>query len=249
MKKPAPQAGGGNLPPKARTKALHWILPGVDQDDLPPKAKQQVNCLQSVAEDLLGENIALREQVVHLKDTVCVLKGEKKRPLFKPSRMHQDAGKTTGHPPQAQDRAETGQEPGPEGQCEALQAVSAPEKPRRPGSDKASKTASLKIDEDRIIKPAQALPPGSIFKGYRHFHSQDLLMKSVNIRYRLERWKGAISNPGSSPTCCTSTTTATLPSRCCTSNCVNGASLFRQGRSTHCCRTARRGFMRRRAPF
>jgi hypothetical protein len=30
---------------------------------------------------------------LHLKDEVAVLKGEKKRPKFKPSRMHEEAGK------------------------------------------------------------------------------------------------------------------------------------------------------------
>jgi len=33
------------------------------------------------------------EEMGHLKDEVAVLKGEKKRPTFKPSRMNEDAGK------------------------------------------------------------------------------------------------------------------------------------------------------------
>ncbi len=35
----------------------------------------------------------LLEEMGHLKDEVAVLKGEKKRPTFKPSRMNEDAGK------------------------------------------------------------------------------------------------------------------------------------------------------------
>ena len=42
------------------------------------------------------------EQELHLKDEVAVLKGEKKRPRFKPSRMHEEAGKAGASDPQQQ---------------------------------------------------------------------------------------------------------------------------------------------------
>ncbi len=46
------------------------------------------------------------EQMGHLKDEVAVLKGEKKRPKFKPSRMNEEAGKA-GTP----DRKQNGKRP------------------------------------------------------------------------------------------------------------------------------------------
>jgi hypothetical protein len=65
----------------------------------------------------------LLEEMGHLQDEVAVLKGEKKRPTFKPSRMNEDAGKTAGP-----DRTQNG------------------EPVKRPGSEKKSKTWQLKIE-------------------------------------------------------------------------------------------------------
>ena len=108
----------------------------------------------------------LQEQVLHLKDEVAVLKGEKKRPKFKPSRMNEDAGKAS-----KPDRAQNG-------------------KPvKRPGSAKKSKTGQLKIDCEEVIQPVEPIPPASRFKGYRDFVVQDLEITSHNTRYRLARWQ------------------------------------------------------------
>ncbi len=107
----------------------------------------------------------LQEQGLHLKDEVAVLKGERKRPKFKPSHMHEDAGKA-GKP----DRAQNG-------------------KPaRRAGSAKKSKTGQLKIDCEAVIQPVEPIAPASRFKGYRDFVVQDLKITSHNTRYRLARW-------------------------------------------------------------
>ncbi len=108
----------------------------------------------------------LLEERGHLKDEVAVLQGEKKRPTFKPSRMHEDAGKPA-KPDQTQNE----------------------EAAKRPGSAKKHKTAQLKIDRDTIIEPAEPIPPGSRFKGYRDFVVQDLAIESRNTRYRLARWQ------------------------------------------------------------
>ena len=108
----------------------------------------------------------LLEEMGHLKDEVAVLKGEKKRPTFKPSRMNEDAGKTA-----RPDRTQNG------------------EPVKRPGSEKKSKTWQLKIDRDEVIEPAEPIPPGSRFKGYRAFVVQDLVIESRNTHYRLARWE------------------------------------------------------------
>ena len=106
------------------------------------------------------------EQELHLKDEVAVLKGEKKRPKFKPSRMHEEAGKANA----------------PDRQQQTKPA-------RRRGKPGRSKTAQLKIDCEQIIQPVKRIPRGSRFKGYRDFVVQDLVIGSRNTRYRLARWQ------------------------------------------------------------
>ena len=141
------------------------VLPAVDEDDLSPKAKKQVHHLQAYCEGLIEEIHAFEDKVARLDDEVAILKGEKKRPIFKPSRMHEEAGQADHEAP-AQ-----GQEA------------------KRPGSHKKSKTVQLKIDHDCIIEPTEPVPPGSRFKGYRDFTVQNLVITPKNTRYRLAHWQ------------------------------------------------------------
>lgn len=171
-----------------------WPLPpSVDVDDLPPKEKEQVNCLQVYSEAALEEIRRLQDENAHLKDNLAIAKGEKKRPVFKPSRMNEDAGKAgaaqpgTGMAPGVNqvDGQGKGQEQEQE-QDPAREDV--PNKPRRACSAQRSKTAGLKIDRDCIIKPTEPIPLGSRFKGYRDFTVQDILIAPLNTRFRLELW-------------------------------------------------------------
>lgn len=144
------------------------ILPAVDETVLSPQSKAEVNCLQAFAEQSLEESNRLWEENAQLKDEVAVLKGEKKRPVFKPSRMNEDAGKpdaTVNVDPDA-----------------------GVKKARRAGSDKRSKTKQLKVD-DLIINPEEAIPPGSRFKGYQDFTVQDVVITTKSTRYRLARYQ------------------------------------------------------------
>lgn len=141
------------------------ILPPVDEDELSPKSKKQINKLQAFSEELLEENNQFREENAHLKDEVAILKGEKKRPVFKPSRMHEEAGKAPAQEPQA-------------GQG----------KSKRAGSAKRSKTRQLQAAE-LIIAPTEPIPPGSRSKGYRDFTVQDIVITPKNTRYRLAHWQ------------------------------------------------------------
>ncbi len=128
-------ADANSLPPKIRVRPQ--VLPAVDDEDLPPEARKQVHTLQVFSERLIKENNGLGEENAHLKDEVAVLKGEKKRPVFKPSRMNEEAGK-----------ADPAQEKGPK-------------PPRRAGSTKRSKTAQLEIHYDKIIQPTEPVPQGN----------------------------------------------------------------------------------------
>jgi hypothetical protein len=133
-----------------------------------PKTERTPAVLKLLAwgEQLLEIILRHHEQELHLKDEVAVLKGEKKRPKFKPSRMHEEAGKVSA----------------PDGQQQTKLA-------RRRGKPSKSKTAQLTIDCDEIIQPFERVPRGSRFKGYRDFVVQDLVVSSRNTRYRLARWQ------------------------------------------------------------
>lgn len=140
------------------------FVPHVDKDDLPVKQKRQVSKLLAFTEGLLAENTAFKERLARLTDEVAILKGEKKRPVFKPSRMNEDAGK-------------------------ADSATAEAASTKRPGSQKKNKTETLHIDRECVIEPAEAIPTGSRFKGYRDFVVQDILITPLNTRYRLAHWQ------------------------------------------------------------
>ena len=94
------------------------------------------------------------EEIALLKDEINILKGEKKRPVFKGSKLDQ-----------------------------LTNIATIPEKipKKRPSSAKRKKTQALVINEDKIIKPDRFIPAGSRFKGYRDFVVQDLIIKPHTI--------------------------------------------------------------------
>jgi hypothetical protein len=57
--------------------------------------------------------------------------------------------------------------------------------PKRPGSSKRSKNKHLKIDKEELIS-VEHVPSGSVRKGYQSYIIQDLMVKSVVTKYRLE---------------------------------------------------------------
>jgi hypothetical protein len=101
----------------------------------------------------------LVEEVQALKDEIARLKGQKGRPKILPSKLEKDS---------AEERK-------------------AKQEGKRPGSQKRSKTAELTIHREEDVRPTD-IPQGSIFKGYEYYTVQDLLIRPVNTRYRLERW-------------------------------------------------------------
>ena len=138
---------------------------GIAVPDIPEHEQTPVvKALLGIIEELVVTVQRQEEEIQQLKDEVAILKGEKKRPKFKPSKLDKDAGKDD-------DDQEKGGGAG-----------------KRPGSNKKSKTAKLKIHEEKIVPPSEEIPPGSRFKGYRDFVMQDLVIRAHNVRYRLARW-------------------------------------------------------------
>lgn len=132
-------------------------LPDIPEQDQTPVVKALLGLCEQLIERVQQQD----EEIALLKDEVNILKGEKKRPVFKGSKLDKNTE--------------------PDSSSEAPST-------KRPGSRKKSKTQKLVIHEDKIIKPDVPVPPGSRFKGYRNFVVQDLKIESHNIRYRLEHW-------------------------------------------------------------
>jgi hypothetical protein len=132
-------------------------LPDIPEQDQTPAVKT----LLGLVEQLIDRVQQQDEEIALLKDEINILKGEKKRPVFKGSKLDKNTE--------------------PDG-------ARKPPKKTRPGSRKAKKTPNLVIHEDKVIQPDAPIPPGSRFKGYRHFVVQDLNVEPHTIRYRLAHW-------------------------------------------------------------
>ena len=131
-----------------------------------------VERLVVLIEALAQENQRQAETIQQLRDEIAVLKGEKRKPTFKPSGMEEE---TTPAAPPPEDGGTGADDEAP------------PKK--RPGSHKRRKTRQLTIHQEIPVPPVQPLPAGSRFKGYRDFVVQDLKIESFNTRYRLEVWQ------------------------------------------------------------
>ncbi len=135
------------------------VIPDIPEQDQTPAVK----ALLALAEQFAQQIQLQTEEIARLKDEINILKGEKKRPVFKPSKLDKQTDKQ-----KKPDRDDS--------------------KSAKKNRSKKSKTAQLKIHEDKVIKPDTPIPEGSRFKGYRDFVVQDLHIEVRNIRYRLERW-------------------------------------------------------------
>ncbi|MCP4475089.1 MAG: transposase [Gammaproteobacteria bacterium] len=62
--------------------------------------------------------------------------------------------------------------------------------PKKKPAKKRKKTASLKIDEERVIQPKN-IPEDARFKGYRDIIVQDIVIRPHNTRYRLAQYETA----------------------------------------------------------
>jgi hypothetical protein len=142
-------------------------LPEIPDAERSPLVERLVVLIEALAQ----ENRRQAETIQQLRDEIAVLKGEKRKPTFKPSGMEEETAPDALPP----EEGETGAaDEGP---------------PKRPGSNKRRKTHRLTIHQEIPVPPASPLPAGSRFKGYRDFVVQDLKIESFNTRYRLEVWR------------------------------------------------------------
>jgi Transposase IS66 family len=137
-----------------------FSIPPIPEAERTPLVKALLGVIEGLSEVVQRQ----AERIELLEEEIRILKGQKKRPRFKPSTMDEQTDK---------DQSE---------------GKAAEEDPRRPGSDKRSKNAELVIHDEKIMKPQRRIPKGSRFKGYRDVIIQDLLIEAHNTRYRLARW-------------------------------------------------------------
>jgi len=136
-----------------------FLMPPIPESERTPLVIALLGVIEGLAERVEKQE----EEIALLKDEIRILKGGKKRPHFKPSKMDEQTE-------------------------ENRRSEGAKEDQRRAGSDKRSKTAELVIHEEQIVQPKRRIPKGSRFKGYRDIVIQDLVIRAHNTRYRLARW-------------------------------------------------------------
>ncbi len=180
-----------------------FLLPPIPESERTPLVMALVGIIEMQAQRIQRQE----EQIELLKEEIRILKGGKKRPHFKPSKMEEHTE-------------------------EVRRGEGAQQDQRRPGSDKRSKSAELVIHEERIIQPQRRIPKGSRFKGYRDLLIQDLVIRAHKHALPV----GALADPEGrlcdrgvagasegSPLrddaaqlwCCISTIIARSPNRCC----------------------------------
>lgn len=122
-----------------------------------------VKALVVMIDRLLEANQRQANDIQQMRDEIAVLKGEKARPKFKSSKMDENTDEDA-------DAGEAGYS----------------EQKQRAGSARRSKTTALIIHEEKVISPVGVVPADAQFKGCRDVVVQGLVIKTHNIRYRLE---------------------------------------------------------------
>lgn len=134
-----------------------WQLPDLPQAAQTPLGTELLGSIAPLAE----KGRQYEETIAQRQDEIARLKGEKKRPPFKPSQLDKKAGQNEG----------------------------ASGEGKRPGSAKRHKTAVLEIPEEQLIPPAEPGPAGSRFKGDHAYVVQEVVIRAQHTRYRLARWE------------------------------------------------------------
>lgn len=166
-------------------------------DEIPPIADTEatplVKSLLAIIHRLLEKNQNLTTNLQLLRDEIAILKGEKAKPKFKPSKMEESTNKDD-----CKEECEVeGEIEGEiEGKCDGDGQVEVENKAacenevkrKRAGSAKLSKTVGLAVHEEKVIGLETLPPAGSTFNGYGDYFVQGLKIEACNTRYRLEKW-------------------------------------------------------------
>lgn len=147
---------------------MKFKLPDIPEDEQTPVVKG----LFSIVEQLIEHSQKQKEEIDVMKDEIRILKGEKKRPKFKPSKLDESTNVASDEKPDEGNN-----------QTEKPSKNNPPKKPKK----KRQSKKDLPVDREERIKPDN-IPEGSRYKGHRDFYVQDLVIKSEHVRYRLERW-------------------------------------------------------------
>lgn len=142
-----------------RSPVVSTLLSVIEQ--LTQQLEQQGDQLSQQSESLARQS----EKIDELLSEIRQLKKLSKKPKLRASSLPKDKNDKDDEPPSA----------GSNGS-------------KRPGSSKRSKNKSLKIDREELIA-VENVPLGSVRKGYQSYIIQDLMVKSVVTKYRLERWQ------------------------------------------------------------
>jgi len=131
--------------------------------NLDPPAHELVQRLLNCMETLVAELDELRAENQRLRDEIARLKGEKGKPKIKANRSPDQATDSKPRPDRrSKSRADSGQR--------------VPRKER------------IKIDREEVIHLDRSLlPPDVVHRGYRDVVIQNIIFKTDNVRYRLER--------------------------------------------------------------
>ena len=120
----------------------------------------------------------LQESVRELHDEILQLKGLKSRPKIKPSKM--EASTSPHEEGDGEDVDEDGSvdDDNPNKKKDGRKKLFKPKK---------SKTSTIPIHKTEKI--SVDAPSDAVFKGYKEFFVQDLVIQSLNTRYLLEQWE------------------------------------------------------------
>lgn len=129
--------------------------------------------LRQEVDILTNKLVFLGELVQQLRDEIAVLKGQKPRPKFPPSKLESK-----------QNSSDQPDNPDPN--------KPSPKKKEKPGQPKGKKRKKkktiLEIHNDVVLQPA-IIPEGAIFKGYKRYSVQDIIIKTNNTQYLRARYK------------------------------------------------------------
>jgi transposase IS66 family protein len=168
---------------KFSRKYFHWWLLSLSMQDDTTKFIQLNKVVLSLADennqlrqenDVLTNRVSfLQELAQQLRDEIAVLKGQKPRPKFPPSKLEDKQNSS--------DQSNSSNTNNP--------SSSKKSKPGQPkGKKRKKKKTILEIHNEIVLQPT-VIPEGSIFKGYRPYSVQDITIRTNNTRYLRARYQ------------------------------------------------------------